>query len=120
MIPGVQPKISVSTDEDGNLKIDKNQAELLGIVDNEYNWRLVRERDNLTKESKEIMWIEWNEDSTFKSKHDEIAVGRSLMMSPFNQYFTWMTTEITEVWETTEDFIKFKTLNSKYTLYKLK
>ena len=29
-------------------------------------WELVRERDGLTKQSKGVKWIEWNEDGTFK------------------------------------------------------
>ena len=84
-----------------------------------YNWELVRERDNLTKKSEKITWIEWNEDRTFKSKHDEPAIGRSLLMSPFNQFFTWQTTPITEIIENTADVIKFKTENSVYILTKL-
>lgn len=84
-----------------------------------YNWELVRERDNLTKKSEKIIWLEFNEDRTFKSKHDEPAIGRSLLMSPFNQFFTWQTTSITEIIENTPDVIKFKTENSVYTLTKL-
>ena len=84
-----------------------------------YNWELVRERDNLTKKSEKITWLEFNENGTFKSKHDEPAIGRSLLMSPFNQFFTWQTTPITEIIENTADVIKFKTENSVYTLTKL-
>jgi hypothetical protein len=84
-----------------------------------YNWELVRERDNLTKKSEKIIWLEFNEDGTFKSKHDEPAIGRSLLMSPFNQFFTWQTTPITEIIENTADVIKFKTENSIYTLTKI-
>jgi hypothetical protein len=32
--------------------MDANQAELLGLADNEFNWRLVREGDGLNKKSK--------------------------------------------------------------------
>jgi len=84
-----------------------------------YNWELVRERDNLTKKSEKIIWLEFNEDRTFKSKHDEPAIGRSLLMSPFNQFFTWQTTPITEIIELNSDVIKFKTENSVYTLTKI-
>lgn len=85
----------------------------------QYNWELVRERDNLTQKSEKITWIEWNENGTFKSKHDEPAIGRSLLMSPFNQFFTWQTTPITEIIEDTAEVIKFKTENSVYTLTKI-
>ena len=84
-----------------------------------YNWELVRERDNLTKKSEKIIWLEFNENGTFKSKHDEPAIGRSLLMSPFSLFFTWQTTPITEIIENTADIIKFKTENSVYTLTKI-
>ena len=83
------------------------------------NWKLVRERDGLTKESENIIWIEFNEEGRFKEKFDEIAVGRSLLMSPFNQFFTWQTTSVTEIVEQREDYIKFKTQNSNYELFRL-
>ena len=119
MITGVQPKALLTQNEDGNLEISKNQAELLGLVDDKLNWRLVREGDGLNKKSKAIMWLEWNQDGTFNSKHDEPAIGRSLIMSPFNHFFTWQTTIITELIEVKDDYIKFKTENSTYELFKL-
>lgn len=84
------------------------------------NWKLVRERDGLTKQSSEVIWLEFNEDGTFKEKHDKPAVGLSLLMSPFNMFFTWQTTPITEIVEEREDYIKFKTLNSNYELFNTK
>ncbi len=122
MIGGVQPKVLVSLNENGELEMDVNQAELLGLVDNEFNWRLVREGDGLNKKSKDITWIEWdNLSGMFKARHDDIGVGRSLLMSPFNHFFTWQTTVVTEVLEVAEDlsYIKFKTKNSTYELFKL-
>ncbi len=111
-----QDKIPMTLTEDNVLKIAIEQ----GVIDNQYNWKLVREHDGLTKQSKEVMWIEFNEQGTFKSKHDEPAIGRSLMMSPFTFSFTWQTTSITEILEQREDYIKFKTRNSNYELWKLK
>ena len=90
-----------------------------GVIDNEYNWKLVRENDNLTKQSKDIIWLEWDEDGKFKAKHNNIAIGRSLLMSPFNDFFTWQTTDVTEIVEQREDYIKFNTKNSTYELHKL-
>ena len=83
------------------------------------NWKLVRERDGLTKHSVDVMWLEWNEEGRFKDKHTEPAKGRSLLMSPFNDFFTWQTTVVTEIVEQREDYIKFKTGNSNYELFKL-
>ena len=119
MITGVQPKLLVSFDEDGNMKLDPLQAELLGLVENEFHWKLIRERDGLLKQSKKIMWIEFNEEGRGKSKHDEPAIGRSLIMSPFNEFFTWQTTTITEIVEQRDNYVKFKTQNSNYELFKL-
>jgi hypothetical protein len=83
------------------------------------NWKLVRERDGLTKQSEAVMWLEFGENGFFKEKHDEPSIGRSLLMSPFNHFFTWQTTVITEIVEQREDYIKFKTENSNYELFKL-
>ena len=120
MITGVQPKLLVAIDENGNIGLDENQAELMGLIENEFNWKLVRERDGLTNQSKDIKWIEWNEEGRYRADHKEPAVGRALLMSPFNDFFTWMTTDVTEIVEEREDYIKFKTRNSNYELWKLK
>ena len=90
-----------------------------GVLENEFDWKLVRERDGLTKQSKEVMWLEFDEVGRFKAKHDKPAVGRSLIMSPFSRYFTWQTTVITEIVEERDGYVKFKTENSNYELWKL-
>ena len=111
-----QTKIPVTSGLDEILQLAVEQ----GVIENEFNWKLVRERDGLTNQSKEVMWVKWNDEGRFKSKHDEPAVGRSLMMSPFNQFFTWQTTTVTEIVEEREGYCKFKTQNSNYELWKLK
>lgn len=82
-------------------------------------YKLVRKRDNLTKYSQSILWIKYKKNGYFKSKHKIIKVGRSLLMSPFNIFYTWQTTPVTEIIEKKKDYIKFKTENSVYELYKL-
>jgi len=111
-----QTKIPMTLTEDNVLKVAVEQ----GVIENKFHWKLVRKNDGLTNQSKDIIWIEWNEDGTFKEKHDTFAIGRSLLMSPFNQFFTWQTTTITEIVEEQDDYIKFKTQNSNYELWKLK
>jgi hypothetical protein len=111
-----QTKIPVTIGLDNLLEIAVEQ----GVIENEFNWELVRERDGLTNQSKEIMWIEWNEDGTFKSKHNKPAIGVSLMMSPFNQFYTWQTTAVTEIiGQRFDGYVKFKTGNSTYELSKI-
>jgi hypothetical protein len=119
MISGVHPKLLVSFDKNGNLQLNPLQAELLGLVESEFHWRLIRERDGLIKQSKEVMWVEFNEEGIFKSKHGKPLLNRNLIMSPFNEFFTWQTTPITEIIEQKDNYIKFKTKNSNYELFKL-
>lgn len=88
------------------------------IDENTYNYRLVRERDGLTKQSLDIKWLEFDENGKYKSDFQEIAVGRSLIMSPFNMYFTWQTTPVTEILEEKDNYIRFATENSIYELFK--
>jgi hypothetical protein len=114
-----QDKIPVTLDTSDNLHIDQLEdlAELL--TQGKPNWKLVRERDGLIKHSVDVIWIEFNENGTFKAKYDEPAIDRSLIMSPFNQFFTWQTTPITEIVEEQDNYIKFNTQNSNYELWKL-
>ena len=119
MIGGEQQKILVNMGNDGILRLDENFSELLGLNEREFNWKLVREHDGLTKQSKEIGWIEWDEIGRYKDKFQEIATDRSLIMSPFNQFFTWQTSVVTEIVEVREDYIEFKTKNSNYKLFKI-
>jgi len=118
MIGGVQPKVLMNVDENGNLVVTDDFLETL-YKEQEKNWKLVRERDSLTKYSRAIIWINWNEDDTFKSQQENIEVGFSLLMSPFDQSFTWQTTVVTEIIENRERYIKFKTGNSIYELFKV-
>jgi hypothetical protein len=111
-----QDKIPMALTEENLLKIAVEQ----GVIENESNWKLVREQDGLSNQSKEIMWLDFNDKGRFEAKYDKPAIGRSLLMSPFNQFFTWQTTQITEIVKEQDDYIKFKTRNSNYELWKLK
>jgi hypothetical protein len=91
----------------------------LDLVEDKHKWKLVRESDGLTKTSSEVKWIEWD-DSGAKELHDFPAVGTSLIMSPLNAFFTWQTTQVTEILYMEEDgSVRFRTKNSVYTLTKL-
>ena len=80
-------------------------------------YKLIRERDKLTKESNIITWVEWNDDSTFKQTHDEPAIGRSLVLDGNRLNYTWCTTTIKEIVEMSENYVKFETKNSTYELF---
>jgi len=118
MIGGVQPKILVTVDENGNLHLADEMANLF-FEDRGKNWKLVRERDGLTHYSSKFRWIEWNEDRRFRADHEDVAIGRSLMLDPHRMSYTWLTTVVTEIIEERIDYIKFKTSNSIYELHKL-
>ena len=77
----------------------------------------ITRHDGLSKRGNDIKWVEWNEDSSFKDKFDTIAVGRSMVLDFNMGNFKWMTTQVTEILETTATYIRFKTKNSEYELY---
>ena len=111
-----QVKIPVTVGLDNLLKVVVEQ----GVLENEFNWNLIREGDSLTKKSKDIKWLEFNEDGTYKEQFQKADIGRSLIMSPFNNFFTWQTTPITEIIEERiGGYVKFKTGNSTYELSKI-
>jgi len=116
-----QDKIPVTLDDNGNLHMDQLEDLASLLTQGKPNWKLVRSRDGLTKHSVDVLWIEFNEDRTFKAKHEDFAIGRSLLMSPFNEFFTWQTTPITKIIaEATDSFyLKFETENSEYVLSKI-
>ena len=112
-----QVKIPVSINENGDMELQGWQQEILDQI--QLNWKLVRERDGLTKQSEKVMWIEFDDNGRFKERHDDIGLNRSLVMSPFNDFFTWQTTTVTEILEQTDDYVMFKTNNSVYELFKI-
>jgi hypothetical protein len=91
----------------------------LSVTSGQHHYRLVREKDKLTKTSKAIKWLKFNPNGGFKKLYKEPSIGVSLLMSPFNPAFTWKTTSIIQIIEHTEDYIKFKTTNSVYELWRI-
>jgi hypothetical protein len=117
MIGGAQPKVLLTQNEDG-LHLNEMFETIYG-KELEHKYKLVRERDQLTKTSIGVKWLEFDENGTYKADFEDIAVGRSLLMSPFSPSFTWQTTLVTEIVEQREDYIKFNTENSSYELFVL-
>ncbi len=118
MIGGAQPKLLLVQTEDGELLIDQMFEQIYG-KEEDHNYKLVRERDGLTKTSRAVKWLEFNEEGRYKADFEDIAVGRSLLMSPFGPSFTWQTTPVTEIVEQKDKYVKFKTKNSTYELFVL-
>ena len=58
-----QTKIPMLMTTDNVLKVAVQQ----GVIEDDYNWKLVRERDGLVNQSKEILWLEFNEDPSLSS-----------------------------------------------------
>jgi hypothetical protein len=79
-------------------------------------YTLVRDNDGLIKESFDAGWVEWTKDDRFEEKHEDIAIGRSLILAPFSIAYTWLTTRVTKILEESDKKIIFETENSKYTL----
>jgi hypothetical protein len=73
--------------------------------------------ESFQKHSRDVRWVEFDEDSKGKSLHEKPMVGYSLIMSPFSFTFTWMTTTIVEIIEESNNYLHFKTENSEYKLY---
>ena len=116
MIGGAQPKVLLKLNDSNELVLDEAFAKIYGI-ESEHRYKLVRGRDQLTKTSVDVKWLEFDESGRYKADYKDIAVGRRLIMSPFNQFFTWQTTLVTEIVEQREGYIKFKTENSDYELF---
>lgn len=118
MIGGAQPKVLLKLNDSNELVVDEAFAQIYGKQE-EHRYKLVRERDQLICTSADVTWLEFNEDGRFKARHNSVAIGRSLLMSPFNQFFTWQTTPVTQIVEQRKDYIKFNTTNSCYELFVL-
>jgi hypothetical protein len=85
-----------------------------------YKYKLVREHDGKIMEGNVAYWVEWDENSRGKDKHEQIGVGYSLIIDPMMGNYTWLTTQVTEILEDQGTYIKFRTKNSIYELYNVK
>lgn len=81
-------------------------------------YKLIRNNDNLTHFAPEIKWVEFDDEGRFLKAHEEPQIGFSLVLSPFNIYYTWQTSVLSEILEQKDDYVHFKTKNSEYELFK--
>lgn len=80
-------------------------------------YKLTKPEDPLfSKKSTGVKWIKYDEIGRYKETCDNIEIGCSLLMSPFNMGYTWLTTIVTDIIENNENYIVFKTNNSVYRL----
>ncbi len=82
----------------------------------QWTYKLVRERDNLTVTGRKVLWLEWNENGTYKEHSEEPKIGSSLVVDPQYGTYTWLTTPVTSFTQE-ENVILFETENSNYKLY---
>ncbi len=116
-----QDKIFLTQDENGNLKMDDEVGKILfGDPNANAKYKLVRERDGLTHYGREMGWIEWGYNGRFSELHKEPQIGLSCILDPHRISFTWLTTSVTEILENQDGYVKFKTQNSNYELWRLK
>lgn len=86
------------------------------MIDADYIYNLQRVNDGLIKRGNNAKFVEWTPSNTGKALHEDIALGRSLILDPGFSY-TWLTTVVKEIIEVSEEKIHFKTQNSEYILY---
>jgi hypothetical protein len=77
--------------------------------------------DGTIHRAEKIKFIEWEGEelgSRGKQAHDFPKIGYSIVLDPqWAPNFTWLTTQITEIIELKEEYLKFKTQNSEYELF---
>jgi len=97
------------------MKIDQAKIPVEGD-----SYELIRERDQLILKGSRVKYVEWTGNGTFKEAHEKPLIGRSVILDPHRLNYTWLTTPITEILEEEEDgsYLKFKTENSNYELFK--
>lgn len=81
-----------------------------------YKYMLVRSRDKMTATGTKVLWLEWNENGTFKQQHEQPTIGASLVLDPQFGTYRWLTTPMLSYTEK-DGVITFNTENSTYKLY---
>jgi hypothetical protein len=81
-------------------------------------YKIVRKNDGKKMFSESFKFITYDETGRGKSLEDNIEIDSSLVLPPYNKYFTWITSPITKIIENTGDIIHFKTNNSEYIITK--
>lgn len=81
-------------------------------------YKIVRKNDDKKMLSETFKFITYDDNGQGKSLEENIEIGSALILPPYNQFFKWMTSPITEIIENNIDKIHFKTKNSEYLITK--
>lgn len=87
-----------------------------------FNCTLIKtEDDSFVKLSSKVGFIKYDENDRGKELLNKPELGTALLMSPFNETYTWLTTTIEEIIEEKHingvNYLKFRTMNTLYELY---
>jgi uncharacterized Zn finger protein (UPF0148 family) len=101
----------------GKVITEEFTGELTCNIHGNEKWSYYLERnDGIQHRANRMKWVSWKTNSRFNEEHNDIAIGRSLLLDFAYGNYTWMTTVVTEIILQTENEIHFKTQNSEYTL----
>jgi hypothetical protein len=81
-------------------------------------YKITRKNDGKEMLSETFKFIDYDNNGRGKSLEENIEIDRALILPPYNEYYSWMTTQITEIIENNNDRIHFKTKNSEYLITK--
>lgn len=77
---------------------------------------ITRINDGKTFETEDYKFVVFHSDGRGKELQEKIEVGTSLVLPPYNAFYSWMTSEIVEVVKDEPGLIEFNTRNSNYTI----
>jgi len=96
-------------------KENKSVCNICDIMN--FNVSLIRKLDGLIKTSEDFMFITFDKEGKYNDNSKIPKINSSLLLSPFNEFFTWQTTSITKILKIKNNYIKFETKNSSYELF---
>lgn len=82
-------------------------------------YKITRLEDNKTWKSPEIHFIHFDSQGKFLKEESTPSINTSLLIGKLTVFYTWMTTEIKQIENLTENSYKLITKNSTYEIIKL-
>jgi hypothetical protein len=81
-------------------------------------YKITRLQDNKTWETKEIHYIHFDSHGRYAHTESTPSVNTALLIGKLSLYYVWMTTQIKEIINTSENSYKLITKNSTYEVTK--